>query len=125
MKKKAILFSVIGLVLVAAIAVSVLWFTGAFEADSEEVIAAKKTVAECEAILKQNENDETAIANLVLAYGEAGDLEKARKFADEILVKFPSSVQIASAMVTAYGNAEQYTDAVLFVASPMISPSFT
>lgn len=117
MKKKAILFSVIGLILAAAIAVSVLWFTGAFEAESEEVVAAKKTVAEYEELLKQNANDEGTIANLVLAYGEAGDLEKARKFADENLAKFPTSVKIANAMVTAYGNAERYTDAVLFVAS--------
>jgi len=117
MKKKAILFSVIGLVLAAAIAVGVLWFTGAFEEESEEVVAAKKTVAECEEIFKQNENNEEAIANLIRAYGDAGELEKARKFADENLKKIPTSVQIANAMVDAYGAAKKYTEAVLFVAS--------
>ncbi|MBQ3055273.1 MAG: DUF5050 domain-containing protein [Oscillospiraceae bacterium] len=117
MKKKSILFLVIGLVLAAVIAVGVLWFTGAFEEESEEVVAAKKTAAEYEQILKDAPQNEEAHAGLVAAYGEAGDLEKARKAADEGLKFVPSSAQIAGAMVDAYGAAKMYTEAVLFVAS--------
>ncbi len=116
MKKKTLLFLIIGIVLVAVIAAGiVLWQTGAFEPDSEEVAAAKKSVAEYEQILESAPQNEAANAGLITAYAEAGNLEKARGAAKTAAALLPGSKDIVMAMVNAYEKEGMYAEAVLFL----------